>query len=131
LSDRNWLDILGWGKEEIDDLRIVAYSYLKQGIYDTALTFFDALTVLAPPTFYDLQTLGAIHLQLGNGLKALDFLDQALKLEPAHLPTQMNRAKAFFMLGYKRQGILAATELSRNDNKEIASQASALILAYQ
>lgn len=51
LSDRNWLEILGWGSAEIDDLRIVAYSYLKQGIYDTALTFFNALTVLAPPHF--------------------------------------------------------------------------------
>lgn len=131
MSDRNWLEILGWGTAEIDDLRIVGYSYLKQGIYDVALTFFNALTVLAPPTFYDLQTLGAIHLQMGNGLKALDYLDQALKLEPNHLPTQLNRAKAFFMLGYKRQGILTVTELAKNENLEISKQASALILAYQ
>jgi tetratricopeptide (TPR) repeat protein len=131
MSDRNWLEILGWGNQEIDDLRIVAYSYLKQGVYDIALTFFNALTVLAPPTFYDLQTLGALHLQMGNGLKALDYLDRALQLEPKNLPTQMNRAKALFMLGYKRQGLLAAVELAKNDNKEISSQASALILAYQ
>ncbi len=131
MSERNWLEILGWGSTEIEDLRIVAYSYLKQGVYDVALTFFNALAVLAPPSFYDLQTLGALHLQLGNGLKALEFLDQALKLHPNDFPTQMNRAKAFFMLGYKKQGILAAIELAKNDNKEIASQASALLLAYQ
>ena len=131
MSDRNWLEILGWGNQEIDDLRVVAYSYLKQGVYDIALTFFNALTVLAPPTFYDLQTLGALHLQMGNGLKALDYLDRALQLEPKNLPTQMNRAKALFMLGYKRQGLIAAVELAKNDNKEISSQASALILAYQ
>jgi tetratricopeptide (TPR) repeat protein len=131
MSDRNWLEILGWGTAEIDDLRIVAYSYLKQGLYDIALTFFNALAVLAPPTFYDLQTVGALHLQMGNGLQALDYLDRALKLDPTHLPTQMNRAKAFFMLGYKRQGLVTAAELAKNENKEIASQASALILAYQ
>jgi tetratricopeptide (TPR) repeat protein len=131
MSDRNWLEILGWGNAEIDDLRIVAYSYLKQGLYDIALTFFNALAVLAPPTFYDLQTVGALHLQMGNGLQALDYLDRALKLDPTHLPTQMNRAKAFFMLGYKRQGLVTATELAKNENKDIASQASALILAYQ
>lgn len=130
MSNTNWLEILGWGSTELDDLRIVAYSYLKQGIYDTALTFFNALTVLAPPNFYDLQTLGALHLEMGNGLKALEYLDQALKIDPNHIPTQMNRAKAFFMLGYKRQGLLAVTELAKNENPEIARQASALLLAY-
>jgi hypothetical protein len=68
---------------------------------------------------------------MGNGLKALDYLDRALQLEPMNLAAQMNRAKALFMLGYKRQGLLAAVELAKNDNKDISSQASALILAYQ
>lgn len=131
MSDKNWLEILNWSDEEIDDLRYVAYSYIKQGIYDIALTFFDALAVLTPPTPYDLQTVGALHLQLGNGLKALDYLDRALKAEPTHLPTQLNRAKALFMLGYKRQGLVQALELEKNPDKEIASQASALVLAYR
>lgn len=130
MSQRNWLEILGWGKSEMDDLRFVAYSYIKQGIYDVALTFFDALAVLEEPTSYDLQTLGALHLEIGNGLKALDYLDRALKIDPNHLPTQVNRAKALFMLGYKRQGLLAATELEKSEDKNIASQASALILSY-
>ncbi len=131
MSNPKWLEILGWGTEEIEDLRYVAYSYIRQGIYDVALTFFDALAVLAPPTFYDLQTIGALHLQLGNGLKALDYLDRALKIEPTHLTTQLNRAKALFMLGYKRQGLAQALELEKAREKEIASQASALVLAYQ
>ncbi|HEX2583271.1 MAG TPA: type III secretion chaperone [Chlamydiales bacterium] len=128
---RNWIDVLGWGKEEIDDLRFVAYSYIKEGIYDVAITFFDALEVLVPPTSYDLQTIGALHLQIGNGLKALDYLDRALKLDPTHLPTQINRAKALFMLGYKRQGVVAAMELEKNENKEVKEQAAALLLAYR
>lgn len=127
----NWLEILGWGNEEIGDLRYVAYSYIKQGVYDVALTFFDALAVLTPPIAYDLQTIGALHLQLGNGLKALDFLDRALKMEPGHLFTQLNRAKALFMLGYKRQGLVQVLELEKCPDKEIASQASALVLAYR
>ena len=127
---RNWMDVLGWGKNEGDDLRFVAYSYIKEGIYDVAITFFDALEVLVPPTAYDLQTMGALHLQIGNGLKALDYLDRALKLDPSHIPTQINRAKALFMLGYKRQGLVAAMELEKNENKDAREQASALILAY-
>lgn len=131
MSDINWLEILGWEKEQMDDLRYVAYTYIKQGVYDVALTFFDALTVLAPLNLYDLQTVGALHLQVGNGLKALDYLDRALKLEPKHLPTQLNRAKALFMLGYKRQGLVQAMELEKVEDRSVASQASALILAYR
>lgn len=131
MSRLNWPEILGWGNEQIDDLRYVAYTYIKQGVYDVALTFFDALAVLAPPTAYDLQTVGALHLQLGDGLKALDFLDRSLKLDPNHIPTQLNRAKALFTLGYKRQGLLQALELQKNPDKEIASAAAALVLAYQ
>ena len=130
MSQRNWLEILGWGQSEIDDLRFVAYSYIKQGVYDIAITFFDALAVLETPTSYDLQTLGALYLQMGNGLKALDYLDRALKMDPSHLPTQVNRAKALFMLGYKRQGLLAAVELEKSENPQIAKQATALILSY-
>lgn len=127
----NWLEILGWGQGEIDDLRYVAYSYVRQGIYDVALTFFDALTVLSPYTPYDFQTIGALYLQMGNGIKSLDFLDRALKLDPSHLATQLNRAKALFMLGYKRQGLIQAMELEKCPDKEIAAAASALLLAYR
>ena len=127
----DWKEVLGWKNEELDDLRFVAYSYIKQGIYDVALTFFDALSVLTPPTVYDLQTLGALHLQMGNGLKALDYLDRALKADPTHAQSQLNRAKTLFMLGYKRQGLMQAMELEKSSNPDISSAASALILSYQ
>lgn len=128
---RNWIEILGWGQEELDDLRYVAYSYIRQGIYDVALTFFDALAVLTPPTPYDLQMIGALHLQMGNGQKALEYLDRALKLDPAHLPTQLNRAKTLFMLGYKKQGLAQAIELEKCKDPDTAAQAKALVLSYK
>lgn len=131
MGRQNWQEILGWQNEQIEDLRYVAYSYIKQGVYDTALTFFNALAVLTQPTAYDLQTVGALHLQLGDGLKALDFLDRALKMDPNHLPTQLNRAKALFMLGYKRQGLMQAEELEKCPDKEISSAAAALLLSYR
>lgn len=127
----NWLDVLGWDKTEVDDLRYVAYSYIKQGVYDIALTFFEAIIVLTAPNIYDLQTLGALHLQLGNSLKALDFLDQVLKLDPHHTATKLNRAKALFTLGYKKQAIAAAEELEKSPEKEIAEAATALLMGYR
>ncbi len=131
MSQKNWLEVLGWGNPEIEDLRFVAYSYIKQGIYDVALTFFDALAVLAPANAYDLQTIGALHLQIGNGLKALDYLDRALKLDPTNPLSQLNRAKALFMLGYKRQALAQAQELEKSLLPEISTQASALVLSYR
>ena len=127
----DWLEILGWDETEINDLRSVGYSFVRQGIYDTALQYFEALVVLAPESSYDLETIGAIHLQIGNGMLALDFIDRALKIEPEHLTTRLNRAKALFMLGYRRQGLLQAMELEKCDDPKIASQASALVLAYR
>ena len=58
MSQVDWLSILGWNKDELEDLRFVGYSYIKQGKYDIAITFFEALTILSPESVYDLQTLG-------------------------------------------------------------------------
>lgn len=127
MSQINWIDVLGWGTTELDDLRTVAHAYVQQGIYTTALTFLDAVITLHPPTAYDLQMLGAIHLQMGHGLKALDNLDRALRLDPSHIPTQLNRAKALFSLGYTQQAIAQARAVERQKDKNLAEQATALI----
>ena len=129
-SQAQWTEILGWGDEELEDLRFVAFSYIKQGQYDIAVCFFEALTVLAPKNAYDLQTLGALYLQKGKALEALSHLDKALKIEPTHLLTLLNRCKTLFLLGYKKQGIQQAEQLAKSSDSEIAKQASALLLSY-
>ena len=130
MSQINWLDTLGWDVDQLDDLRFVAYSYIKQGKYDIALSFFEALIVLSKNNAYDLQTLGALYLQMGNNVSALNYLEQALKAEPDHEPTLLNRAKSLFLLGYKRQALDQARYLESNAEKSIADAASALIMAY-
>lgn len=130
MSDVNWLEVLDWDGEELEDLRFVGYSYLKQGKYDIALTFFEALAVLNPSEAYDLQTLGALHLQMNNNLMALNYIERALKIAPDHLPTRLNRAKALYALGYKKQAEKEAKELTECPDQAIADQASALLLAY-
>ncbi len=130
MSAVNWLEVLGWDENELDDLRFVGFSYIKQGKYDIARTFYEALVVLSKNAAYDLQTLGALHLQQGDNLSALNYLEQAIKAEPLHQPTLLNRVKALFLLGYKRQAFEQAQWLVTNAEKEIANQASALIMAY-
>lgn len=130
MSSTNWDQILGWTEEHLEDLRFVGFSYLKQGKYAIATPFFETLAILAPHSAYDLQTLGALHLESGNNLKALNTIERALKLDPTHLETLLNRTKALFSLGYRRQAIAQAKSLENASNPEIANQASALLLAY-
>ena len=125
-----WLDYLGWNDMQLTELRSVAYSYVKQGKYAIALKFFEALNILSTEDAYDLQMLGAIHLQMGHNLDALNFIDQALKKSPNHLPTLLNRAKSLFALGYKKQAVAQAKSLLLVDEKDIAQKADALLLSY-
>lgn len=130
MSSINWSEIVGWNPEALEDLRYLAYAYLKQGKFSIAQAFFEALVTLNKNTAYDLQTLGAIYLELGNNLHALQTLEEALKLEPDHSLTLLNRVKALFALGYRHQAIIQAKELVSHSDTMIANQASALLLSY-
>jgi len=125
-----WSDILGWDEGALEDLRFLGYAYLKQGKYDIARSLFEALMALESRDAYDLQTLGALYLETGKNLQALNTIEQALKLDPSHAETLLNRAKALFALGFRRQGISQASALQAHQNKMIGDQASALLLAY-
>ncbi|MBP7074927.1 MAG: type III secretion chaperone [Rhabdochlamydiaceae bacterium] len=130
MSSVEWSDVLGWDGEALEDLRYLGYSYLKQGKYDIARSFFEALMTLSNQNPYDLQTLGGIYLEVGKNLQALNTIEQALKLDPLHSETLINRAKALFALGYRRQALAQTNALIKDVNPLIANQASALLLAY-
>lgn len=130
MSQTNWLEILGWSSSQLQDLRFVGYAYIKEGKYEIALRFFEALITLDPESLYDIQTLGALYLQINNPLTALNYLERAVKLSKDHGPTLLNRAKALLLLGYRKQGVDQLKVLSVHPTKEIADQAKALTLAY-
>lgn len=130
MSSINWNEVLGWNENNLEDLRFVGYSYLKQGKYDIAISLYEALVLLSPASAFDLQTLGALYLETGNNLTALNTIERALKIDPTHDATLLNRTKALFALGYKRQAIAQAKALELISNREVANQASALLLAY-
>jgi len=130
MDDLAWMDILGLNTSQIDDIRYVGYSYLKQGKYDIALKFFEALAVLTKNNPYDLRTIGALHLQKGDNLSALNYLERSIQLEPTHSGAQLNRVKALFALGYKRQALQGAQSLIGNPDPIIANHAQALIASY-
>jgi Tfp pilus assembly protein PilF len=61
---------------------------------------------------------------------ALNYIERAIKIQPNHYPTLLNRTKALFALGYKKQALVQAKNLVLHSEEQIASQASALILAF-
>lgn len=130
MSKINWLKKLGWNQDQLEELRNAGFAYIRQGKYEIALPFFEALTVLEPESAYDAQTLGAIYLQINNPVKALKCFDKALKLNAEHAPTLLNVAKALFMLGKKEEGLKLAHILENEQDAYISNVAKALILAY-
>lgn len=129
MSRIKWRESLGWTEEHLEELRYAGYAYLRQGKYDIAISFFEALIVLDPESAYDAQTLGALYLQTNNPAKALKCFDRALKLEADHAPTLLNLCKAFFMLGKKEEGLKLAEILKNEADPTISNTAKALILA--
>lgn len=130
MSRIKWRDSLGWTEEQLEELRYAGYSYIRQGKYDIALPFFEALNVLDPDSAYDSQTLGAIYLQIGKADKALIYFDKALKIETDHAPTLLNMCKALLMLGKKDEALRLAQILTREQDQYIRNVARALLLAY-
>lgn len=130
MSKINWTQELKWTNEHLEDFRYTGYAYLKQGKYDIAITFFEALAVLDPESAYDSQTLGALYLQIGQPKKALKWLDQALKIEGDHGPTLLNLCKVLFMLDKKEEGLKLAHILKNEPSSQISNVAKALILAH-
>jgi tetratricopeptide (TPR) repeat protein len=126
----DWKQILGWGDAQIQDLIFVGYSYVKEGHYHIALRFFEALVALEPENLYCIQTLGALYLQTGNHLYAIQYLDKALKIDPNDAKTRLNKTKAMFLLGYKKQATESAKALTSHTDQSIADGAGALLLAY-
>jgi tetratricopeptide (TPR) repeat protein len=130
MSSLKWSEIVGWDADALEDLRYLGYAYLKQGKFDIAQSFFEALVTFNQNAAYDLQTLGGLYLETGQNLQALSTIEQALKVEPNHAPTLLNRVKALFALGYRRQAIAQAKALVSHSDTAVANQASALLLAY-
>jgi tetratricopeptide (TPR) repeat protein len=130
MSKINWCEKLGLKDDHLDDLRLTGYAYLRQGKYDIAISFFEALTVLEPESAYDSQTLGALYIQLNKPKDALKWLERALKMEGDHSPTLLNLCKTFFMLGKKEDGLKLASILKNDLSPSISNVAKALILAY-
>ncbi len=131
MSHINWMQKLGWTEDHLEELRNAGYSYIRQGKYETALPFFEALVVLDKESSYDAQTLGAIYVELNKPELAIKYLDRALQIEGDHSPTLLNLAKAFFMSGKIDEGVKLANILKKDTNPFIASYASALLLAYK
>jgi tetratricopeptide (TPR) repeat protein len=130
MSNVNWCDILGWKEDHLQELRIAGFSYLKEGKYDIAKIYFEALIVLDPENAYDTRTLGALYLIMGDLVAAIKMLDKALQLDPSHLGTRLNRTKALLYLGNIPEGLEEASKLTTCGEPVISSDAEALILAY-
>ena len=127
---RDWKKALELTDDHTEEMRQLAYAYVRQGKYDTALPFFEALTLLEPDSVYDIQTLGALYVQLNQPRKAIKCCDRALQIDGDHSPTLLNMAKAFFMDGQLQEGMRLARILQKDKDPYVAGNAAALLMCY-
>lgn len=126
----NWRQVLGWTESQVEELSLTGYYYIRQGKYDVALPFYEALIIVDAEKAYNWQTLGALYLELGNTKEAVEHLEKALEMNPKHAPTLLNHTKALIELGELKRGLKMAKVLKNHSNSQISSFASALLLAY-
>jgi tetratricopeptide (TPR) repeat protein len=126
----NWLEVLDFNESNLDDIRVVGFSYLKQGHFSFAISCFKALVTLNPNGSYDNQTLGSLYLQDKKYMLALEYLDKSISLNPKNYLAILNRTRALISLGYINQALTQAKALQSCKNNKIASQAEAIISAY-
>ena len=126
----DWLHKLGLSENELDDLRVLAYSYIRQGHYTTALKIYKGILVLSKKAPEDLETFGALLLQTGQHKEAIEPLEKVLKIHKDHLKTRLKYATALLLSGYRQRGIQECLDLMRCQEPRIAPDAEALKLAY-
>jgi len=126
----DWQSYLELTDESLEDLRSVGYLYVKQGCFDIALDFFNALLIFNPGNAYDESIVGALYLEKGKYSEALEHLDEVLKTEPNNYLVLLNKAKTLFALGYRTEAIAITKMISNSPNKKLSSQALALLKAY-
>lgn len=129
MSTMTCMQVLGWKEQHLSELRCAAFALVRQGHYQKAVLYFEGIIALLPIA-YDYQTLGALYLQLNANDKALSCLDTALRLEPTHAPSLLNKTKAMLMLGQVQPALEHARVLQRHSDPMIADDATALILGY-
>lgn len=131
MSTLNWLDVLDWDDEYLENLRHTGFLFIRQGQYEVAKDYFHTLSIIDPNNVYDLQTLGAIYLQEDNASLALAYLEKAKTLDPSSFTTRLNHIKAMLMMNYEEEAkALIQTFVKECPDPFLVSDAEALAMAY-
>lgn len=121
---------LGWGDAQRQEMRMLGCDLLREGKYEKATALFEGVVELGSDEVFDLQTLGALYVQLGRWEEALHHLNQAAMRNEKHLPTRLNQAKALVGLERLEEGLEIARRLMGCRNERIREWAEALLLAH-
>lgn len=132
MSQLNWLEILGWNEQYLDNLRSTAFLYIRQGKYEVAKDIFHTLTIFNPNHSFDLQTLGSIYLQENQSSLAFAYLEKAKALDPNNNIIKINHIKAMLSLGYRDEAFPLMEDFIKTcPDPYLVSDAEALLLAYR
>lgn len=121
---------MGWSDAQMREARSIGYLYFKQGAFDIAAKCFEALITINPHALYELQTLGAIYLEMNRHKEAIEILERALSIQPGNEPALFHRCKALLGIGDKTGALEIAHLLENSSDPVIAKSARALLAAH-
>ena len=75
------------------------YTFLEQGKYKQAQTIFQALVLSNPYDGYFHELLGSVYQRLGMHTGAIEEYTLAVALDPANIPSWVNRGELFMQKG--------------------------------
>jgi tetratricopeptide (TPR) repeat protein len=121
---------LGWTEENLVELQNLGFSFFMEGKYPVASLYYETLIRLNPEDTYNHQLLGAIYLEGNENELAVTALDRALKLDPSHVPSKLNKAKALFALEKREEALALAKEIVKTKTPRLSNVAEALIMGH-
>ncbi len=90
---------LGWTDEDIYRVSERAHSLLKEGHHEEAAVLFQGLIVVDEKNAYCWNGLAACHLARGDVARALEVLNELLRLTPGDAQGRARRCEALLRLG--------------------------------
>lgn len=137
MSKVDWIKRLGWDANQIEDIRFVGYYYIRQGQYEIAKAFFEAIIALCADQpmeaqlAYDYETLGSIYLEVSDNARALRYLERAHRMQPENGRILLNKSKALIALNRPIEALEIAHQLTLRKDPVLRDRAQAIILSQE
>jgi tetratricopeptide (TPR) repeat protein len=125
-------ELRGITDEEMAAVASLGYTFYENGKLEEAKVIFEGLEAWNPNDGYTYSMLGAIYLLQNENEKAINALNEAIRLDPNNISAYVNRGEVLLKEGKlieAAEDLKKAIELDKDEKDPSAMRARALVLA--